>query len=395
MRARENAEAQRIKRIMTLAASNGDLLTLARESKTASAWPRVSVVVVSLWLLLFATELIASVVLCDGRLVFTLDDPYIHLTVADHILSGGYGVNAAEFSSPSSSIIWPYLLALTEAVHLGTFGPLFINALAACATVVTVLRFLDTIGMLDLERDGPYPFVIALLTVFASSAVALPMTGMEHSLHVWATVATFAGLVSAACNKGPSWFQFAALVLLPLIRFEGAAFALAAIVGFALLGQRRFATAALAVIACALFVYAALMASRGLPLMPSSVLLKSRIVEAAYEHTSAIGAMFDNLGRSLANPYGQRLVLCGAVVVCGAVWARANHRLFIVCLVVLAAVAAHLIFGQYDWFYRYEVYVLILAVLAVLYVAAELRPRFAAREWMMAKSVIILLWHTR
>ena len=247
--------------------------------------------VLSLWLLLFATELVASVVLCDGRLVFTLDDPYIHLAVADHILSGGYGVNAAEFSSPSSSIIWPYLLALTEAMHLGTFGPLLINAFAACATVIAVLRLLDTVGLVNPERDGIFPYIIALLAVFAASAVALPMTGMEHSLHVWATVVTFAGLVGATARPGDRVrLHFAALVLLPLIRFEGAAFALAAIVGFAFLGQRRFAASALAVIACGLSVYAALMVSRGLPLMPSSVLLKSRIVETAYERTGALGA---------------------------------------------------------------------------------------------------------
>ena len=380
---------------MTSAVSNGDLLVPTRDaalvSKKGSIRPQVSTVVLSLWLLLFATELVASVVLCDGRLVFTLDDPYIHLAVADHILSGGYGINAAEFSSPSSSVIWPYLLALTEAVHLGTFGPLLINAFAACATVITVLRLLDAVGLVNPERDGLFPYIVALLAVFAASAVALPMTGMEHSLHIWATVVTFAGLVSAARGQAPSWLHFAALVLLPLIRFEGAAFALAAIVGFAFLGHQRFAATALAVIACGLSVYAALMVSRGLPLMPSSVLLKSRIVETAYERTSALGAILDNLTRSLANPYGQRLLMCGFIVACSAIWARANHKALIVCMVVLAAIGAHLVFGQYDWFHRYEVYILTLAILAVLYVAAELRSRLAAREWMMAKSAIILL----
>jgi hypothetical protein len=67
----------------------------------ASLWSRVTMVTLGLWLALFLLEVIASVLLCGGRLVFTLDDPYIHLTVADHILSGGYGVNTGEFSSPS------------------------------------------------------------------------------------------------------------------------------------------------------------------------------------------------------------------------------------------------------------------------------------------------------
>ena len=42
---------------------------------------------------------------------YTLDDPYIHLTVGKNILFGNYGINLKEFSSPSSSILFPFLLA--------------------------------------------------------------------------------------------------------------------------------------------------------------------------------------------------------------------------------------------------------------------------------------------
>ena len=37
-----------------------------------------------------------SIVLADGHLVYALDDPYIHLAVAESILQGGYGVNMGE-----------------------------------------------------------------------------------------------------------------------------------------------------------------------------------------------------------------------------------------------------------------------------------------------------------
>ena len=79
------------------AASDGLMARLSRRS----------LVILSIWFVLFAVELIVSINLAGGRLVFTLDDAYIHLAVADQILSGGYGVNPGEFSSPSSSIIWP------------------------------------------------------------------------------------------------------------------------------------------------------------------------------------------------------------------------------------------------------------------------------------------------
>jgi hypothetical protein len=356
--------------------------------------PAVSYIVsltLALWLVLFTIELAASVLLCDGRLVFTLDDPYIHLAVAGHILSGGYGVNASELSSPSSSIIWPYFLALTEALRLGAFGPLLIAALAAGATVVTMLRLLVRARLFDGEGERPFAYAVAVLLVFLASAIALPMTGLEHSLHAWVAVTTFAGLVGAISGQAPNRLHFAALILLPLIRFEGAAFALAAIAGFALLGHRRFAAAAAIVIALCLAAYAASMAWRGLPLLPSSVLLKAGIAEAAYEHRNAFSAILTNLVASLISPYGQRLLLlCLAIIGCA--WClRADRKALVVCGAVVAAISAHLAFGQYDWFYRYEVYIIALAAVALAWSVAQLKATLDVRAWVVTRIALMLL----
>ncbi|MGL3210650.1 hypothetical protein [Bradyrhizobium sp. BR 1433] len=295
------------------------------------------------------------IALCDGRLVFTLDDPYIHLAVADHIRLGGYGVNASEVSSPSSSIIWPYLLAVTETLHLGAFGPLLINAAAAAATVVAFLRILDTVGLF--EQPGSivlYVFAV-VLAIFSSSALALPMTGMEHSLHVWTTIVTFAVLTETARGRSPTTVQFVALVLLPLIRFEGAAFALAAVAGFALLGQRRFAAAAAVGMLCAFAGYFARMTLPGLPLLPSSVLLKSRIAETAYDGTGTFGPVLRNLSASFDNPLGFRPILLGFALACVTGLLRSERGTLTVSATVVVTIGAHLAFGQYSWFFRYEV----------------------------------------
>lgn len=344
-----------------------------------------------LWLSLFMVELVASISLCDGRLVFTLDDPYIHLAVADHILSGGYGVNGSEFSSPSSSIIWPYLIAVAEALHLGALGPLLINAIAASATVVAFLRILEAAGLVDDHGEGLFSFAVLVLAVLATSAIALPMTGMEHSLHVWAAIVTFGGLTEAARGRSPTTIHFAALVLLPLIRFEGAAFALAAIAGFALLGRHRFAASAAIAICCALGAYFALMASRGLPLLPSSVLLKSRIAETAYDGSNAFYSILHNLSASLGNPYGVRLTLMGLALAWGTWLLRFDRSVRTVCVSVLFAVGAHLAFGQYDWFHRYEVYIVALAAVALLYAAAHVKPLLSASQWTAVMFGIVLL----
>lgn len=45
-----------------------------------------------IWGVLLAIEVYASIVLAGGHLIYSLDDPYIHLSVAENILRGGQGL---------------------------------------------------------------------------------------------------------------------------------------------------------------------------------------------------------------------------------------------------------------------------------------------------------------
>src|SRR5688500_11338421 len=98
----------------------------------------VQVWIVLGWLGAMICVVSASMLLSDGKLIYTLDDPYIHLAVAENILRGGYGVNIQEYSSPSSSMLYPFLLAVTEFVGLGSWGPLIINLIATAAALLAV-----------------------------------------------------------------------------------------------------------------------------------------------------------------------------------------------------------------------------------------------------------------
>jgi hypothetical protein len=83
-----------------------------------------------IWAILLVNEVYASIRLTGGHLIYSLDDPYIHLSVAENILRGGYGVNWEEYLAPCSSILYPFLLVPFVAIGIGTFAPLIINALA-------------------------------------------------------------------------------------------------------------------------------------------------------------------------------------------------------------------------------------------------------------------------
>ena len=157
-------------------------------------------------------------------------------------------------------------------------------------------------------------------------------------------------------------------------------------VAFALLGQRRFAAWAFTATSTVVGIYVALMAYRGLPLLPSSVLLKSRLAEAAYEGSNTLGLFYYNHDASLRNPFGRWLAVLGVAIAL-----RADRRAAIVCGAVLVAVSAHLLAGQYGWFHRYEVYVFALGSLALLYIVAHLRSALGSRQWAVARIGAIFL----
>src|SRR5688500_1729549 len=90
--------------------------------------------------MLTAIELVVILLLNEGQFVYTLDDPYIHLALAENIARGHYGVNHSEYSAPSSSILWPFLLAPFSMFKLDHYAPLLINFLVSIGIVALFAR---------------------------------------------------------------------------------------------------------------------------------------------------------------------------------------------------------------------------------------------------------------
>src|SRR5262249_14612423 len=71
-----------------------------------------------------------------GHFTYTLDDPYIHLALARNIAFGGYGINPGEPAAPSSSILWPFLLApFARLPAIFELAPLLLNLLCLAVFV--------------------------------------------------------------------------------------------------------------------------------------------------------------------------------------------------------------------------------------------------------------------
>ena len=120
---------------------------------------RLSLRVAGALLAAMAIILAAILLLCDGHLIYGLDDPYISLSLGWHIGHGHYGINDADLSSPSSSILYPFVLAGFAWSALQQWVPLALNALATLmlmfSLVVAALGFVAYRLMTRGERGSP------------------------------------------------------------------------------------------------------------------------------------------------------------------------------------------------------------------------------------------------
>ncbi len=328
----------------------------------------------------------------DGLLVYALDDPYIHLAVAENLAAGhGYGINPGEAASPSSSILYPFLLVPLVAMGLGHLAPFalaFVGALG-CAWLMgdLVWRAYNDAGP---AQYVPEPLIVLPLALLCANVIGLTLTGMEHTLHVWASLAILLGVIALRSEHPAPRALVLGIIFAPLLRFEGMALSLAALVMLAFTGRLRLSLSLAGVIVAAFLAYLAYMSSLGLPWLPSSVMTKH----------AASAAM---LGEGQGNP----VMLLASNVTAALAEARPPLLLFGIALFIIAlirenparsetdrrviwcvgfATVAHLLVGQYGWWSRYEVYIVAVLVGALLFVyrdifsasLASTRARFGA-----------------
>jgi hypothetical protein len=345
----------------------------------------------AIWFVGISAVLATVFWLCNRNIVFSLDDAYVHLSVGHNLTQGTYGVNITEASSPSSSIIWPYFMAATEFLRLGIAGPLLLNMLAVVVTIFYVVHLAQEVALINF-RDAPiFSYILSSLLLIVISSIALPVTGMEHSWHVMLSIMTFAGLVEAAQRKQPPIIALLALAFMPLIRFEGLAFAGCAIVAYWLLGFRRVAIRSGFVIMMILICYVGLMWNLRLPAIPSSVMVKSGIAEATFTHELLpTRAVVQNLVDNLVRPEGMLLLFIGSCIALLTIQnPKESHAYSIIYIAVILSIVAHLILGRIGWFHRYEVYIMSLSVVCLAHAVGRLLPNLSNCWRLIARGFLI------
>ncbi len=351
------------------------------DSHPQKPWSALPLVAVAVYLV--GSLLIFAAILRRTHHTFTyvLDDPYIHLALAEQIAHGHYGINPGETTSPASSLLWPFLLVPFAGRPVHVYLPLLWNLLFGAATAWligwcvarwTMLRPRNgLLGARHLSRTKQG--ITAVLLVFIANLFTLTFVGMEHCLQVLLAAVCAWGIAEALSERPIPPFALAAAAVLPSVRYEGLGLTLA--VAVALYGQRRRLAPSLLLLALSaapLLAFSLFLHAHGLPLLPNSVMVKSQAATSNSGAVRAIRIMGGNVVRGVYDlEYWPAAIL--AVLLAHLWWhERTPERRWALGGAALA-VALHVLVGRNGWFTRYEVYAVIFASLVLVRVLLERR----------------------
>lgn len=335
--------------------------------------------------LIFVAVMVAAILhRTHGHLLYPMDDPYIHLALAENLARGHYGINLNEPSSPSSSFLWPFLLVPLAGTRFHPCVPLLLNVIfgLTCSAILGVLvsrwhfqRFRDD-RKPDLYGEWSWQHgVLLVLLLFVANLIGLTVLGMEHVLQVLLAVCCAFGIIEVlAGRKFPNWCMAAAIIA-PSVRYEDVSLTLAVAAVLFFTGCRRNAAIVFGISLIPLAAFSLFLQGRGLPLLPSSVMVKS----AAYYHRSPFRHMLSiakqNLLTDLQNaetyPVMALTMLLGVTA-----WQNGRSlRGYIAGSAALVGIL-QLAVGHFGWFGRYEVYALIFLAVMYLELAGTNRIRY-------------------
>lgn len=285
--------------------------------------------------------------------MFVLDDPYIHLALAENILHGHYGVNLVEYSAPSSSILWPIIIAPLTLIYDPSIAILVVNIGVSLGIIYLVAGFMQKkLSLLHLNVSFGKQVIIIAMFVLATNLIGLSFIGMEHNLQVLFAVIIAIGLVNTSDKQAVKSYFWWAVILAPLIRYEN--ILISAIALLYCFWQKDYVKSILAgvviVCLCALFSYFLL--SLGLQYLPDSILAKSKIASSGF--SSIAGNFLNNFLVPMTLPKAVGFVL---LVIQFGFFIILNKRLeakwrLAICAILL--IFLQLSFGRIGWFFRYE-----------------------------------------
>ncbi|MGH1330869.1 MAG: hypothetical protein ACRBBK_08305 [Paracoccaceae bacterium] len=307
----------------------------------------------------FALMQIFAAIWAGGVFEYPLDDPYIHLAMAEQIWQGGYGVNPGELASAASSPLYPVLLAPFAGSDLGRFAPLLLNVFGIVGAAYLFARLLIESGFIDrYQRVGR---VMAIGAPIALNLPGLGFTGMEHSLHAAFSLAIVLGLVRLVQGRGIGIWLVLGVFFAPMMRLEGVALGLLASGAAFAYGARGGAFGLMALSLAPLAAFVGFLSALGIGPLPSSVMAK--MLDGGMADAGFVEGKLAEFSNNISSLPGIGLLVLTGLALIGAMATRDKGARTLLIVGSFTGLA-HLFFGQVGWLNRYEIYaVLVIAAL--------------------------------
>jgi hypothetical protein len=342
-----------------------------------------------IWMAILAVLTSKMLASTGGRVVYGLDDAYIHLAIAKHLVQNGvWGVTPYAFSASSSSVVWPLILAgafrlfgMNEAI------PFLINVLLSFVFIVLLYQWAR-----PLVGSSWGTLVLLLGFLLLVPVPTLVFNGMETLLQVLVSFALFARVVEHVGRP-----QQSDRILLPAlgaglaaIRYEGLFIILIACALLLVRKEYLLAISMASAGALPVAVLGIVSMGQGWSFLPNSIMVKHSPL--SFSDWPSILALVMRPFGTIADTFVQAVPRWAGLEV-GVLFlglflmrSRRHRRLWdesVAALALFVGVALiHSLLISEEWFYRYGAYLDVLGLTDLAYEAKAL----VAEDFEIAKS---------
>jgi hypothetical protein len=326
-------------------------------------WPLLASIVI--YLVIVYISYWMSIRQNDGHLVYALDDPYIHMSIAKNCAEYGvWGVTKHGFSSSSSAPLWTALLSVSYMIFgISDLMPLILNVLCGILVLIVVYRIL-----IEYTASGLYLFLVMSVIMFCTPLISVGFTGMEHILHILLSIIIlYLGASVIVMGNQLSKELILLCLLSPILvltRYEG--LFLIFVLLMLLLIRKKWLPAVFLVVfsTIPMTLYGFYSVMKGWYLLPNSVLLKGNIPD--YSSAREIFFFFYIAARRLVENSHLLILVLGAAAVTyfkakqdNSIWNVKS----VIGIVFIAVCYFHLLLAGTGWFFRYEAYLVAMGLL--------------------------------
>ncbi|MFX0136011.1 MAG: hypothetical protein ACFFDN_20375 [Candidatus Hodarchaeota archaeon] len=344
-------------------------------------WPFIITVGI-LWIVV-AILLILSLRQTQGHFVYVLDDPYIHMAVAKNFAQHGvWGVTKYNFSSSTSSLIWPLLVSLVYFIFgVNEFTPLILNILIATALIWFVYIIFKRSNF-----NALFTFIVLLIIIFSTPLPLLILSGHEHILH--ALISINLVYLSAIIisndnfqNKKQVYFYEIILLLLSslliLTRYEGLFTIIVICILFMFHKRYLYSLGLISISTLPMIIYGIISLSKGWYFLPNSVFLKGSMPDVL-SIVNIIKFLFTGLQKMQLLPHIFYLMLIALTIF---IFKKSNQYGKLEChnymfIIFIAITLFHAELVRKSQLFRHEAY---LVALGIFVIAFSLQEYFSTK----------------